>query len=352
TTISGEEGKSRKRRTSFTQSKLSENNHTDSNSVLESPDLARSNRKPPEFKGIKEIHHKGTTRAFAISGKYIITDSGHTRVWSIDTSNNISTISHEDTKITSLCWRPTRRIEDVGRFIWGGGQDGNIFVIDIIHGGEKYHEMTRRAHNHSVNFILRHEFQLWTLDDSGKLLIWSEEEDVISLRSTPKSVQITAKQNCALVVGHHLWTAAGKIIEIFNPLEENRTYVKKIDIGIDVGNVKCMTQTSDSSLVYVGHEDGKITAWSVKTFDRVLTVKVSVYNITSILGVGDYLWVGFMTGKIYIYDVTTERWNVVKDWKAHKSPVIEMQNDEYGLWEVNRFQVASCSAEGQIKVWD
>ncbi|CAG8485344.1 14345_t:CDS:2 [Acaulospora colombiana] len=330
---------------------VSENNPTDSNSTSEAPDLTKSNRRPPKFKGIKEINNKGTTRAFEITGKFIITDSGHTRVWSLDSGDNINTISHEDTKITCLCWRPTRRIEDVGRFIWGGGQDGNIFAIEI-HGEERYLEMARKAHGYPVNFILRHEFQLWSLDDGGKLLIWSEDGGVVSLRSTPKSIQLVAKQTCALVVGHHLWTAAGKTIEVFNPLDENRVNIKKIEIGIDMGNVKCMTQTDNSSLVYVGHEDGNVTAWNAKTFNRVLSIKVSVYNITSLLGVGDYLWVGFKTGKIYIYDVTKDPWMVVKDWKAHKSPVVEMHHDEDGLWKVNRLQVASCSAEGQIKVWD
>ncbi|RHZ46288.1 hypothetical protein Glove_627g23 [Diversispora epigaea] len=330
-----------------------ENNQMDSvlNSTTDAPDLSRANRRPPKIKGIREINNKATTRAFAIAGEYVITDSGHTRVWSLDEGEIFNTISHEDSKITSLCWRPTRKLEDVGRYIWAGGQDGNLFAIRI-EGEDKHFEVTHKAHSHPVNFILRHEFQLWTLDDTGKLQIWSEDEGVVSLKSKPKTLRISSKQTCVLIVGHHLWTASGKNIEIFNPLDENELIVKKIDIGDDVGNIKCMTQTDNSSLVYIGHEDGRITTWNVRTFNQISVKCVSVYSITSLLGVGDYLWAGFKTGMIYIYDVTKDPWVVIKDWQAHKAPVVDLKSDEEGLWRVDRLQVASCSSEGQIIVWD
>ncbi|CAG8444452.1 8261_t:CDS:2, partial [Diversispora eburnea] len=331
-----------------------ENNQMDPvfNSTTDAPDLSRANRRPPKIKGIREINNKGTTRAFAIAGEYVITDSGHTRVWLLEEGGISNTISHEDSKITSLCWRPTRKLEEVGRYIWAGGQDGNLFAIKI-EGEDKHLEVTHKAHSHPVNFILRHGFQLWTLDDTGKLQIWSEDDGgIVSLKSKPKSIRISSKQTCVLIVGHHLWTASGKSIEVFNPLDENELIVKKIDIGNDIGNVKCMTQMDNSSFVYIGHEDGKITTWDVRTFNQKSMKCVSVYSITSLLGVGDYLWAGFKTGMIYIYDVRRDPWVVIKDWQAHKGPVIDMKSDEEGLWRVDRLQVASCSSEGQIIVWD
>ncbi|CAG8674458.1 4137_t:CDS:1, partial [Cetraspora pellucida] len=321
----------------------------------ERPDASNVNRRPPSYKGIRGISSKASTRAVAIGGDVVITDSGHTRVWTILDGENTNTISHNDSKVTCLCWRPAHRIEDVGRYIWCGGNDGHLFAIDI-RSEDKYFEMNRKAHSSSINFILRYETQshtqLWTLDN-GKLLIWSEDDNgVISLKSTPEPFRIASNQTCAIIVDDYLWTAAEKKIEIFNPLNRRDTIVKKIDIGMNIGNITCMTQTNNSSLVYVGHENGRITVWNAESYKRVALIHVSDYSITSILGVNDYLWVGFKTGMIYIYNVTKRPWITIKDWKAHESPVIDMQLDEEGLWRVGRLQVASCGSEGTIMIWD
>ncbi|CAG8739028.1 9950_t:CDS:2, partial [Racocetra persica] len=323
----------------------------------ERPDASHINRRPPSYKGIRGISGKASTRAIAIGGDVVITDSGHTRVWSILDGETTNTISHDDSKVTCLCWRPAHRVEDVGRYIWCGGNDGHLFAIDI-RSEDKYFEMNRKAHNSSINFIFRYETQLhtqlWTLDVDGKLLIWSGDSDgVISLKSTPEPFRIAPNQTCAIIVDDYLWTAAERKIEIFNPHNRRDVNVKKIDIGTKIGNITCMTQTNNSSLVYIGHEDGRISVWNAESYKRVALIHASDYSITSILGVNDYLWVGFKTGMIYIYDVTKRPWSIIKDWEAHKkSPVIDMQLDEEGLWRVGRLQVASCSSEGSIMIWD
>ena len=55
---------------------------------------------------------------------------------------------------------------------------------------------------------------------------------------------------------------------------------------------------------------------------------------------------------IYIYDVRSNPWIVIKDWHAHKAPIVDMQLVVAGLWRVERLQVASLSGEGQIIAWD
>ncbi|GES90435.1 DNase I-like protein [Rhizophagus clarus] len=300
----------------------------------DTPDATRVNRRPPKFDDVKDIYSKVTTRTFGIAGKFVVTSSGHTRIWLLTDGTNTRTISHDDSKAVSLCWRPTRRVEDIGRYIWCGTQDGHLFAIDI--NGEKYIEVNKKAHNSQINFILHHELQLWTLDDSGKLLIWSEGEDgVISLKSKPQSVKVSLKVNCAIVVGKHLWLSS-----------------------VDIGNVKCMTymtrknDSNDSFFVYIGHDDGKISVWDAETYEKKSVVTDSVYCINSLLSVGDYLWVGFHTGMIHVYDVRSSPWIVIKEWKAHKAPIVDMQLDETGLLRVDRLQVASLSEEGQIITWD
>ncbi|CAG8457853.1 8822_t:CDS:2 [Funneliformis mosseae] len=312
------------------------------------PDASCTNRRPPKFHNIQDINSKNTTRTFAIAGEFLITGSGQTRIWSLENGSNVRSVPCDDS-ITSLCWRPTRRIEEVGRYIWCGAQDGYLYVVDID--CSKQIEKNKKAHNSPINFILRHQLQLWTLDDSGKLQIWSEDDSgVVSLNSKPKTVKVLSKPNCAIVVGHHLWLSYGKSIVIHNPLDD--THVAKIEVGPEVGNIRCMTQTDNSSLVYTGHDDGTIGVHDAQTHKTESTFTVSTYCINSLLGVGNYLWVGFKTGMIYIYDVQHSPWVVIKHWQAHKAPIIDMQLDNAGLWRVERLQVASLSDEGQIIVWD
>ncbi|CAI2165162.1 4305_t:CDS:2 [Funneliformis geosporum] len=318
-------------------------------SLLDAPDATRANRRPPKFHNIQDINSKNTTRTFAIAGEFLITGSGQTRIWSLENGSNLRSVPCDDS-ITSLCWRPTRRIEEVGRYIWCGAQDGYLYAVDIDSSGKQI-EKNKKAHNSPINFILRHQLQLWTLDDSGKLQIWSEDDSgVVTLNSKPQTVKVLPKPNCAIVVGHHLWLSYGKSIEIYNPLDD--AHMARIELGFEVGNIRCMTQTGNSFFVYTGHDDGKISVHDAQTHKTVFSLIVSMYCINSLLGVGNYLWVGFKTGMIYIYDVQSSPWVVIKDWQAHKSPIIDMQLDNAGLWRVKRLQVASLSDEGQIIVWD
>lgn len=57
--------------------------------------------------------------------------------------------------------------------------------------------------------------------------------------------------------------------------------------------------------------------------------------ITAMVGVGRYLWAGFRTGVIYVYEVEVEPWTVKKAWKAHKEAVTKLVVDPASLEEVS-----------------
>ncbi|KAG9293362.1 hypothetical protein G9A89_007608 [Geosiphon pyriformis] len=324
------------------------------------PDATHANRRAPHFNElVEDLYSKSSIRAFGIAGDLVVTASTSTRVWKLRTAENIATISHGDSKVTCLKFRPARRLEDIGRYIWCGTNDGALFALDI--NTRKVVEMTSKAHNHSINFILSHESQLWTIDENGKLNLWSPDSnnhEVPSLESSPRPLRVASKQTCALIVNHNLWMGAGKSIEVFNPVEEQRgsSLPSKREVGSDVGNVTCMAQTNEKSFVYIGHDNGTFTIWDVSTFSKLSVVPVSNYCITSSLGVGEYLWAGFKTGKIYVYDTrkTKGPWMVLKEWQAHKTSVIDLLLDDEGLWreKIERLQVGSLSDEGHISVWD
>ena len=51
--------------------------------------------------------------------------------------------------------------------------------------------------------------------------------------------------------------------------------------------------------------DGRVsTIYAKKGFECLGVVNVSLYKISSLVGVGDYLWAGYSTGIVYVYDLS------------------------------------------------
>jgi WD40 repeat protein len=106
--------------------------------------------------------------------------------------------------------------------------------------------------------------------------------------------------------------------------------------------------------VFVGHGDGQVTVWDADSVELVHPISLSIYGVSCMLAVGEfYLWAGYNTGMIYVYDTRPERWVVVKMWKAHSGQVVNMILDDSPLVkDKNLAQVASIDANGTIQVWD
>ncbi|CCJ29554.1 unnamed protein product, partial [Pneumocystis jirovecii] len=70
------------------------------------------------------------------------------------------------------------------------------------------------------------------------------------------------------------------------------------------------------------------------------------------VGVGDYLWAGFKTGMIYVYDLQSKPRKIKKGWWAHKYPILELHLDTTSIWRVKRYQVLSLASDNIIRIWD
>jgi hypothetical protein len=112
------------------------------------------------------------------------------------------------------------------------------------------------------------------------------------------------------------------------------------------------TINSQPDRVYFGHTDGKITIYACDTYACLGIVNVSVYKVSSLAGVGQYLWAGFSTGIIYVYDTSKTPWTVKKDWRAHANPVIGVLVDRSHVWKQDHLQVVSLGADNILKTWD
>ncbi|KAK2879980.1 hypothetical protein FQN49_000706 [Arthroderma sp. PD_2] len=159
----------------------------------------------------------------------------------------------------------------------------------------------------------------------------------------------------SMVVGDIIWYATGKEVRLYQPhAQENAFQVLQSPLGKHhASEVTCGTaSTKNGCMVYLGHADGKVTIYSSKDYSYLGTVTISMYKISSLAAVGDYLWASYKTGMIYVYDTSTNPWTVKKDWSAHGHGVCGMALDLSSVWTVNKLQVVSLGVDNYIRVWD
>jgi WD40 repeat protein len=323
------------------------------------PDASQANRRPPFLKvGPKGILTGYDTRLLRVCGKYVCTTGYLTRVWDLTTGEQVMSISHGETvKSLSLAFKPGVGLEDEGQRIWIGTSAGDLQEIDI----PSQSVVTTRAYpsRREVIQVLRHKKEMWTLDDEGRLLVWlPDESGVPSLEYSYHSPheRVARGHTFSMVVEDKLWLAAGKDVHIYRPnaRDDAAFRVFKRPLGLqNSGEVTSGTYTTkDGGKVYLGHADGKVTVYSATDYTCLAVVNVSVYKINCLSYVGDYLWAGYKTGMIYVYDVSTNPWTVKKDWRAHDSPVCGFVFDTSSVWTMNRLQVTSLGTDNCIRLWD
>jgi len=322
------------------------------------PDASKANRRPPLLKsGPKEILTRYDTRLLDVCGKYVCTTGYLTRVWDLTTGEQVLSISHGETvKSLSLAFKPGKDLEDEGQSLWLGTSAGELHEVNIA--SQSIVASRSYPSRREVIQILRHKKEMWTIDDEGRLLVWPPDETGVpslqySYHSPPERV---ARGQFSMVVDDKLWLAAGKDVYIYRPSTRDDSSFKvfKRPLGLQhTGDVTCGTYTShDGGRVYLGHADGKLTVYSSSDYSCLAVVNVSVYKINCLGFVGDYLWAGYKTGMIYVYDTKTDPWTVKKDWRAHDSPVCGFVLDTSSVWTISRLQVTSLGTDNCIRLWD
>lgn len=323
------------------------------------PDASLANRRPPLLKkGPQEIPTRYDTRLMDVCGKYVCTTGYLTRVWDLTTGEQIMTLSHGETvKCLSLAFKPGKGLEDEGQRLWLGTSAGDLHEVDIstqsIVASRSY--PSRRE----VIKIHRHKKEMWTLDDEGRLLVWPPDES-----GTPNLQysyhnpydRVARGHTFSVVVGDTLWLATGREVQIYRPNARDDVSFKVLKRPLGSQHSGEVTSgaytTKDGGRVYLGHADGKVTIYSAHDYTCLGVVNVSVYKINCLGIVGDYLWAGYKTGMIYVYDTSTNPWMVRKDWRAHDSPVSAFLLDTSSVWTMNRLQVTSLGTDNCIRLWD
>jgi hypothetical protein len=332
------------------------------------PDATYASRRAPELSPPRGISSKSAVNSVTVHGDLVVAGgSHHVRVYNCTSGEQILGLALAgEPKITAVTFRASHTgAEDANRYIWVGCKDGTLVEVDV-------HERTSievrtTAHSHPILGIYRIGQSMLSLDEGGKLQIWTGDPPSLAPQAASKTQRID-KSPFAVVLNDQLWTASfvhraggvagssrAPLIRVYAPLATDAAFsltsrpIAPPDTAGPVGAVTAAsTLQSIAERVYVGHESGHVSIWSSTDFTCVDVLRISNYQVTALCGVGTLLWAGYRTGTIYVYDVTTRPWKVVKAWKAHKEAVATIFVDDSSLWTVRGLVCALVCGELDI----
>ncbi|KAL7945412.1 Endonuclease/exonuclease/phosphatase [Trichoderma barbatum] len=323
------------------------------------PDSSSTNRRPPFIKkGCYEIQPKYDPRIFDVCGQYVCTTGPLTRVWSLLDGEQIVSLAHtEGVKATAVSFKPCANPDQEGSKVWIGTNLGEIMEVEVP--TQRILISKAGVHGKSeVTKIYRHLNELWTVDEGGNLHVWGPDSDgEPNLNNHPhQTYKVPKGETFSMVVGDELWQATGKQLRIFAPTRDNRTAFQVLARPITLEGAGDITSgtllKSCPGKVFLGHVDGKISIFSTSDYSCQTIVNLTTWKINTLAGVGQYMWAGYNTGKVCVYDVAQTPWVVLKEWQAHDTTVLKMKVDFASSYQLDQLQVVSLGADSRIKVWD
>ncbi|KAL6879117.1 Endonuclease/exonuclease/phosphatase [Trichoderma novae-zelandiae] len=323
------------------------------------PDSSSTNRRPPFIKkGCYEIQPKYDPRLFDVCGQYVCTTGPLTRVWSLLDGEQIVSLAHtEGVKATAVSFKPCANPDQEGSKVWIGTNLGEIMEVEVP--TQRILICKAGVHGKSeVTKIYRHLNEMWTLDEGGNLHVWGPDADgEPNLNNYPhQSFKIPKGETFSMVVGDELWHATGKQLRVFAPTRDNRTAFHVLTRPATVEGAGDITSgtllKSYPGKVFLGHADGKISIFSTSDYSCKTIVNVTTWKINTLAGVGQYLWAGYNTGRVCVYDVAQTPWVVLKEWQAHDNTVLKMKVDFASAYQLDHLPVVSLGADSRVKVWD
>ncbi|GAB7342794.1 hypothetical protein MBLNU457_g0929t2 [Dothideomycetes sp. NU457] len=322
------------------------------------PDASRANRRKPHFRQRPyEIATEYDTKLCAVCGDYVCTTGYVTRVWNIRTGELLVSLGHgESVKVTAIAWKPASDVSEEGKRLWLGTSFGDMLELDI----PSKQVVDKRSNAHAraeIIRIYRYASQLWSLDDSGRLQVWRPGPDgTSSLSGSYNTFSVPRGHTASVTVGECLWIATGKDIHVFNPCAGSDGSFRVLPRPLSqdtAGDITSATTISGRpNEVYFGHSDGKVSVYDKSTYKCLGVHNVSTYKMSTIAGVGGYLWAGYNNGMAYVYDTSTPSWLVKKDWKAHNNTIASLVVDQSSVWKSGRLQVITLGTDNKIAIWD
>ena len=263
----------------------------------------------------------------------------------------------EGIKGSAVAFKPGSNVDEEGARIWIGTNAGELMEADVATQSIVSQKATAHSRNEIVK-IYRHFNELWTLDESGTLHVWGPDASLVpNLTNNPhQSYRVPKGHSFSVILGDELWHAAGSSIRVFLPTTDGRAQFQVLNRPLyqdSVGEVTSGTLLpSDPDKVLFGHNDGKVSIYSRTDYACTAVVSLSTYKINALASVGNYIWAGYNTGKISVYDIGQTPWTVKKDWQAHDNPIVKLVADRSSFYKLDRYQIVSLGADNALRAWD
>lgn len=324
------------------------------------PDCANVNRHPPYAKkGSYEVQTKYDPRIFDVCGELVCTSGHLTRVWNILDGEQIMSLAHtEGIKATAISFKPAADPDHEGAYLWIGTNVGELMEVEIA--TQRIGELRTGMHGKAeITKLYRHYNELWSLDEGGTLNLWPADGDGVPNLNSHPSVQpsrLPKGHTFSMVVGSELWHATGKMIRIFEPSVDGskpfQVLVRPVSAD-GCGDVSAGTTLSSApGKAFFGHVDGKVSIFSTSDYSCQMILNVSSWKINGLAGIGHNIWTAYNTGKICVYDTTSQPWALKKEWQAHEHSVVKMKMDPSGAYRMDRLQILTLGSDSKVKIWD
>jgi len=276
---------------------------------------------------------------------------------------------HRSRKPTSLAFRNSRAHGEEATLLWVGTKDGHLFEVDVLSAALVSSKMA--AHAQAVTHIFSAGHMMVTMDDNGKALIFvpDDSQDFVLSSAQARVVRVADKQDFVKLIAGRLWTSAresssgtttssrGPIVRVYDILTLGSSGRSLLPTE-HVGTVTCGTMLpSNPGYVYLGHEGGTITIWTLEgghgAPECIDVVKVSMSDILCLAGVNDRLWSASRAGHISAYDTSQKPWVTTNSWVAHKDvPVTHLSVDPRSISLVGKLCAVSVGRDEKMRFWD
>ncbi|GAA5875003.1 hypothetical protein JCM16303_004973 [Sporobolomyces ruberrimus] len=276
--------------------------------------------------------------------------------------------------VTSLAW------SESGRYLWVGCDSGHLFGFDSESLYRDPHlalpivAHRHDAHPHSpVIAIRRVESFMYTLDSSGRLVVWLPSlaaGRLCSLRGYSKVLQVPGRPTWVDVIDgdvyltyrYHCKGKTGKVtlsvLEVYDVRGQEAKLIAEHEWEENgrgqPGRVMCACVVPSSrQLVFLGHDSGHVSIWEPRGRRMLDVRKVSLCEVTAMCGPSRFLWIGRADGIIDILDIAQmDSWRVIKRWQAHDAPIEDLYIDTRSLWTASQLRVVSSGDDGYCRFWD
>jgi hypothetical protein len=326
------------------------------------PDFSHASRRPPGVLNEKPMITTGHRSNYVLAalGSRFFTGHYSLRIWDVHTGDSINTLGDmnnpsENDKIRAILPAPCPVLANEGRFVWVAKQDSNIYIVDT---NQPSFNNKMDAHTAPVTFLLRYRnTEVWSIDEAGILNVWNAATRIPVCYGTTMP-----NATAATIQGRTLWISHERSLRVFDISSNNKaSMIADIQTPNELGAITSLiTIPFHQNCIFSSHEYGKIARWDATTRKKLQVITVSMYGICSMVTVGQhYVWAGYTTGMIYVYDTQPENWVVVKSWKAHSGAVSHLVVDHSGFvlksskdGKDGRAHVFSGDSTGTVGIWD